>query len=172
MIRNPPYFQVRLIPGMNFTCNGTITGMTVVGEKQSNGGQRMKLSVWRENESGFYCKAEEFFLSPDKCNKVENYSKVFNCQLPVNMKVSVGPGDILGIELPHQNLANFELYSVPESGLTNYIFYGRNHNFFHAIDLSMHTGRTLATSNTQPLIIMRVDRGMYIIIILLHLKQP
>ena len=172
MIRNPPYFQVRLIPGMNFTCNGTITGMTVVGEKRSNGSQRMKLNVWREDESGFFYKAEEFSLSPDICRKFENYNKVFNCQLSVKMRVSVGPGDILGIELPRQNVANFELYSVPESGLTNYIFYGRKHNFSHAIDLSTHTGPTLATSNTQPLIIMRVVQGMYIIIILLHLKQP
>ena len=161
MIRNQPYFQVRLIPGMSFTCYGTITGMIVIGEKRSNGSQGTKLSIWREddNECGFFYKSEqEIFLSLNICSKFENYNKAFNCQLPVEMRVPVRPGDFLGIEQPRQFFSNFELYSVSVPALTNYIFYGRNHNFSDAIDLSMYSG---PTSNTQPLILIRVNQGMH-----------
>ena len=139
---------------MSFTCNGTITRLIVVGEKRSNSNQRMmKLNVWRKNKSGFFYKSDqEISLSPDICCKFENYDKAFNCQLPRRMRVSVGPGDFLGIEQSPQNAANFELYSVFEPSLTNYIFSRRN--LSHTIDLCTHSGPNITM---QPLIRIRVE---------------
>ena len=154
MIRNQAYFQVRLIPDMKFTCNGTITRIIVLGEKRPNGNERTKLIVWRENETGFFYKSDqEISLSPDICSKFENYDKAFNCQLPVEMRVSVEPGDFLGIQQPRKNASNFELYSVPQPRLTNYIF-TRLNLLPHTIDLCTYSGPNITM---QPLIRIRVE---------------
>ena len=161
-ILKQPYFnRVRLIPGMTFTCNGSITRVIVAGEKRPNGSREIKLNVWREDGSGLFCKSgREIILSFDICGKFRDYDRVFNCQLPV--EVSVGPGDILGIEQPPQNAANFELYSVNEPSLTNYIFRRRDLSST-CIDLNMHS----RSSTLQPLIRIITERGINIILFFL-----
>ena len=157
-VTNQPFFnRVRLIPGMNFTCNGTITRVIVAGEKRPNGNRAMKLNVWREDENGLFYKSEqEIVLSSSICDKLENFNRAFNCQLPKRMRVSVGPGDILGIEQPPQNTAIFELYSVFEPSLPNYIF--RRNLPSTCIDLSsMHS---VLANSMQPLIRIVIAEGI------------
>ena len=156
--RNRPYFnRVRLIPGMNFTCNGTITRVTVAGETQPAGRQGIKLNVWRENESGhFYKCGQGIVLSSDICRKFQNYDNAFECRLSMRTRLSVESGDILGIEVPRRDAANFELYSVSARGLTNYIFNGNN--LHPTVDLCDRINE----AEVRPLIMLgitRMDQG-------------
>lgn len=154
MMKNKPYFnRIRLVPNMNFTCRGKITRVMMVG-KLRNGTQGMKLHIWRKdgNENGIYQRSgREVRLSPDICTESENSTTLFNCQLPKMMQVSVEPGDILGIELPPQNLAAFEPYSVSEPGLTNYIF--RYNQLSSTIDFCSAFNRSPAF---QPLVTVMI----------------
>ena len=133
--------SIRLIPEMNFTCRSTIVTVIVAGRPQSGGLQNnmmrkpMKLQIWRlENPTivdGRYQRAENINLMFNICSEINvneirinlyNNISIYECILKKNVQVSVEPGDIIGIELPPEPIANFGLYSVTESGLTNYIF--------------------------------------------------
>ena len=172
MTRNQPYFnRIRFIPGMNFTCRGRITGVTVAGELR-DGSQGMKLHIWEKdgNESGIYqSSGHKVLLSPDMC-EYDNSTKIFDCRIPRMMQISVEPGDILGIELPRRNDADFELYSVSEPdlepGLTNYIF---KRNLPSTVDLC---NRINENPSLQPLIRIKVNsagiQASYLIILCSH----
>ena len=144
-----------LIPGMKFTCNGTIMSVTVRGAVRS-GNETMKLSIWKENatEPGVYHKSKKIVLARSMCNRPRRYT----CQLSDGMQVSVEPGDILGIEVPPRNAADFELDSVSVPGLTSYIFDGTD--LPPTVDLCDGIDET----EVQPLIMLgitRMDRGSY-----------
>ena len=168
MMRNQPYFNtIRLIPGMNFTCRGRITGVTVAGELR-DGSQGMKLHIWERdgNKSGIYQNCgHKVLLSPDMC-EYDNSTKIFDCWLPRMMQISVEPGGILGIELPRRNEADFELYSVSEPGLTNYIF---KRNLPSTVDLH---SRINEIPSLLPLIRIKVNsagiQASYLIILCSH----
>ena len=155
-----------LIPGMNFTCKGKIQRVTVGGMMRhgNNRNQRMKLRIWKENatEPGIYHKSEKV-LASNICN-YNRQSRQYICQSTDGMQdlVSVEPGDILGIELPSRDTADFELHSVSAPGLTNYIFKGTS--LPSTIDLRDRIDET----KVQPLIIItgmfrnnRQNQGMY-----------
>ena len=131
--------SARLIPEMNFTCRGTTMKVIVAGKPQNgrppnNMTRRpIKLQIWRlENstivEHGRYRRVNNIDLTPNICrgnmNEIRTFGgiNVYSCTLKSSAQISVEPGDILGIELPPKPRANLELYSVTESGLTNYIF--------------------------------------------------
>ena len=157
--------STRLIPDMNFTCNGTIKKVTVTGIKQ-DGDRRpmrnMKLQIWRletATEWGRYHRNYSIEL-PSSCKM--NMLKVimmfdrigiYECTLRSNLQMSVKPGDILGIELPPKPNANLQLYSVTDSGLTNYIFErARGDLQSSTIDLCNKTNET----TTLPLVRVEV----------------
>ena len=112
---------------MNFTCSGTIEKVSVVGVRQS-GNKRMKLQVWRPDNGTRYHRVNSIELSSSVCKMWKKRGMVhddinkYECTLKNNEQISVNSGDILGIKLPPRHNVNFELYSVTESGLTNYIF--------------------------------------------------
>ena len=114
---------------MNFTCNGTITNVIVGGVMR--GKQRMKsvrIKFWKEStiEPGIYHESQKTIvlaLNKNMCNKQDRQCMF---RLMGKKQISVEPGDILGIEVPQQNDADFELHSVSAPGLTNYIFRGTN----------------------------------------------
>ena len=119
-----------LIPGMNFTCDDTITRVTVGGVILL-GNQTMKLRIWRETAANtrkkMYRKSDKIIdLVPDICEYENNSQYTKTCQLMDGNEISVGRGDILGIELPPSKDADFELHSVPAPPLMNYIFEGTN----------------------------------------------
>ena len=118
------YFgRSRLIPGMNFTCNGTITRVIVGGVMRSGNQKKLKLHIWKEDatEPGIYHrsgKAIVLALSNNMCN---GQNRRCTLQLMGGEQISVEPGDILGIEVPPSDDADFELHSVPMPGLMNYV---------------------------------------------------
>ena len=131
----PPSSRVRtrIIPEMNFTCSGTVTHWRAAGEFRDAGNAIINsvLSIWRERSSQpgiCTCdKVDEIELgicgSEDPASSVTGMSNVYECILPQSERVSVQPGDIVGIELPSDTRAKFRLYfDNTNSGPINYVF--------------------------------------------------
>ena len=167
MVRRIGNFNtIRLIPEMNFTCNGTVEKVMVAGKIQKGSNRiPMQLQIWRpeNNITEQYRRVNNISLSPmsDSLNSIgklriiDDVIPVYECKL--NMKVLVEPGDILGIELPHRRNTGFELYSITESQLTNYIFkHGQSNT---TLDLSKSDKET----TSQPLIRLEIKfkQGIY-----------
>lgn len=51
--------------------------------------------------------------------------EIFRCTLNESFQISVQPGDILGLELPPENLVEFDIYFKPARGALNCIFEGK-----------------------------------------------
>ena len=127
----------------------------------------IKLQIWRlENstivEHGRYRRVNNIDLTPNICrgnmNEIRTFGgiNVYSCTLKSSAQISVEPGDILGIELPPKPRVNLELYSVTESGLTNYIFERASACQSCIIDL-FNRSRTIETTvHVLPLIRIEV----------------
>ena len=117
----------RLIPEMSFTCDGTIVGFTAAVNQQ-NGEQDPMIQVWSENSSqpGVYYKTTaDIAIDGAVCvdGLTEVSSRVFHCNLNESARVSVQPGDILGLELPPVNDDDVILsFANVTRGPTNYVF--------------------------------------------------
>ena len=124
----------RIIPEMSFTCSGTVSYWRAAGEFQGGGNPNVYavLSVWRKRSgSGIYDRVDGRIRlgicgSGVQATLVMGMSNVYECTLPQSERVSVQPGDIVGIELSGRNNDRFRLYFDDNSGPTNYIFNGRS----------------------------------------------
>ena len=156
-----------LIPDMKFTCDGTIARVTVGGVLQAGKNQSIKLCTWKENATkpGIYHKSEEIIdLAPDTCD-YNNSNGRYMCRLMGRNRISVECGDILGIELPPSEDADFELNSVPAPPLMNYIFEGTN------LSSTVNLYKRIGEIRMRPLIMLRIntDSGIHYIAIILYL---
>ena len=123
-VRQP---HTRLIPEMNFACNGTITGYTAILRDRTPPGPTIQ--VWRKNTSQFgsYYKtshdiAIDSALCVDRLTVVASGRGVFHCNLnQTRARVSVQAGDILGLYLPARDNSDIAFARV-SSGPTNYVF--------------------------------------------------
>ena len=146
---------------MRFACNGTIVGLTVTGMDRDTGPQDPKIQVWRENKSqcGSYQKlASEIIVHRSSCNSVTLLSSVmpaqiFYCVLKQKCQVSVQYGDVLGIELPPINDADFDFYFT-DGGPINYVFQQQLSN-----EIDMNINRPLMVEE-QPQITLNIDSGI------------
>ena len=88
-----------------------------------------KLQIWREDkaQTGIYYRQGADIQVIDNnpmCIDDHRNGKIFRCTLKETFQVSVQPGDILGLELPPENLVEFDIYFTP-GGPLNYIFEGK-----------------------------------------------
>ena len=150
--------RTRIIPEMTFTCHGTVTHWRAAGEFRDTGMTTTNsvLSIWRERSSELdtYDRVGEIELgicgSEDPAPSVMGMSNVYECTLPQSERVSVQPGDIVGIELSAANRAKFRLhFDNSGSGPANYEFNSHGHMF-------SLTGSTIIQD--QPQISLTVDR--------------
>ena len=115
-----------IVPDMRFTCSGTVTGWRASGERIFNGNKNSALIIWRKtgSESETYDNVDRIELGACAGQRVETgMNNVYECILDQGDRVSVQPGDIIGIETPRPVNGNFRLYFVDSSdGPTNYIF--------------------------------------------------
>ena len=119
----------RLIPEMNFTCNGSIVGYTAALGEQT--GEDAIIQIWRKTGTS----------QPESYNKTsagiaidaalcvggltEVSSEVLHCSLNnITTRVPVQPGDILGLQLParRNNDPIILAFARVSSGPTNYVF--------------------------------------------------
>ena len=135
-----------LIPGINFTCNGTIkiTGWRVVGigrsVQQPPRTEYPKLQIWQQDASDcetYHKSGQEItFNCRQSRGNILNSSRiqisanatvgVYDCKFANPYYASFQHGDILGLVLPPRNREGFALYflSSLNTGPKNYITLG------------------------------------------------
>ena len=119
----------RLIPGLKFGCSGTIVRLTVA-VAISNGQQGPRVQLWRENmtHSGTYHKSGSDILIVRMNHPCDRWPlttsgtvRIFDCALSEEARVSVQPGDILGLALPPTTDTNLKILFT-SGGPTNHVF--------------------------------------------------
>ena len=109
-----------LIPDMNFTHHATITEFTVAGTMPIN----YKIQIWRQTCSQFgtpvYDRVEDITVNKDVVC-VSLGKNVLSCIVNDDHRVSVQPGDLLGLEL---NKDSEILFINLKGGPKNFIFQG------------------------------------------------
>ena len=114
-----------LFPNLRFGCTGTIMSLTVAmadGEGKQDPGP--KIQIWRENEthSGLYYKTgTDIAISYSLCENLLDEG-TFQCTLNEATRVSVQPGDFLGLEIPLTSGDNYEIIFKKNDGSKAYIF--------------------------------------------------
>ena len=123
-------FTTRLFPDMTFGCNGTIVRV-IIAVKNRHGRQQLypKVQIWREDETQtgiYYRQGADIQIIDDNpmCLDDQRDGEIFRCTLNESFQISVQPGDILGLELPPENLVEFDIYFKP-GGALNCIFEGK-----------------------------------------------
>ena len=101
-----------VIPGMSFTCNGTITKWTVAGDvvEGTRDTTPARLQIWRQLSSNSYSTVEEFPLLECMSRWVQVATNVYQCTS--TQGVSIQANDILGIYLSssHTKYDQFAVY--------------------------------------------------------------
>ena len=118
----------RLFPELKFGCFGTIIGVTAA-ILDVVGGKRPKIQIWRENEtqSGLYhmmSSTNNLIRWPtnNRCYRGRLSRGIYHCYaLRENYRISVQPGDFLGLEIPPINEEDPEIY-FKDGGPTNLVF--------------------------------------------------
>ena len=124
-----PY--TRLIPEMNFACNGVITGYTAA-LRQWNGDQDPVIQIWRKSPGSYYTETSpDIVINSALCVDANDGLTevasghghgVFHCNLnQTRTRVSVQAGDILGLYLPARVDKDIAFAKVI-NGPTNYVF--------------------------------------------------
>lgn len=104
----------KVTPEMWFTCSGTVMHWRVAG-RFMGGSRNAVFGIWRErsNELGTYDRVATIELgtcgSGDRASPVTGLRDVYECTLPESSRVSVQPGDIVGIEIPGRSELGFGL---------------------------------------------------------------
>ena len=118
----------RLFPDLKFGCSGTIVRVTAA-VLNNNRGQTTKIQIWRENETqpGLYYKKSsdvEIRRSNPPCDRNTLNNGIFQCTLREDLRISVQPGDFLGLEIPPINDDDLEIF-FKVGGPTNLVFQGQ-----------------------------------------------
>ena len=147
-----------LIPEMNFTCTASVVGFIVSG-RNLNDGLHSRVQIWRKSSSqssGSYYQVTSvpIHVHDDTCVAMQEIaSDTYLCILHENFRVSVQPGDILGLELPATS--SDEIFFT-NRGPTNYIFR-------HSNQLNSNTNLFLtngsSTAQQLPQIIFNLTSG-------------
>ena len=121
--------QLTVIPEMNFTCNGTITGYTFAGEME-DGDQNPMIQIWRQNHSQpgvYYRTGADIVMNKVLCEGgfTQVFAGVFHCNLSETARRPLQPGDVLGLELAPQREGSINIilsFARVIKGPTNYVF--------------------------------------------------
>ena len=126
---NSNNFVTILIPDMMFTCNASIFGFAVSG-KMLQRQPDSKIQIWRRKctqPSIFYKIGRDISVNINSNGEFRTCSSIRSvvgnirwCILVDDLRVSVQPGDILGLELPQTDMNNEILFTT--GGHKNYIF--------------------------------------------------
>ena len=105
-------YTLRLLPEMNFACNGTIVGFTVAGRRRERPMSPI-IQIWRQNSSNVYNMTRTSIVIDEKVcadtsvifqrSSSNGNNRVWQCKLSTMNQVPVQAGDILGLLLPPRN---------------------------------------------------------------------
>ena len=106
----------RLFPDLKFGCFGTIVGV-IVTVADHNKRQNPKIQIWRENKTqlGLYHKiGSDLPLNRSDpgppCYQHTYNNRILKCILNESHRISVQPGDFLGLEIPPRNKDDLVIY--------------------------------------------------------------
>ena len=93
-----------LLPNLTFGCNGTIVRLTIaVAHNYYDSKQQKqlapKIQIWKETQN-LYKSGPEIPVSNSSCVDMTLIEGILQCTLSEAARVSVQPGDILGVEIP------------------------------------------------------------------------
>ena len=156
-------FITRLIPGMNFTCNGRIINWRAAGKlltlSSNEDVDQTKLRIWRrvENCPGSFFSHNNLTITLGVCNNGQpantTATNVHECQLANDSQVSVQPGDIVGLEIPRSTRRVFTPYFInTTAGPKSYDFL----NSTVSVNISLNDS-TITTTQAQLLLSLEVD---------------
>ena len=123
----------RLFPELKFGCFGTIVRVTVAVWDSDEGDKDPKIQIWREDKTypGLYHKISSIIRirqSNPQCNDdqgtIMNDTKSLQCTLREDLRISVQPGDFLGLEIPSYRDDDLVIY-FKAGGPTNFVFQGQ-----------------------------------------------
>ena len=157
--------QQRLIPSINFTCNGSVTKWIVAGKKQSGRNHDFYpvLQIWRSNGVGTYNQvgSTTLILQDDDSQDLGVYE--YSPQLPLEFQA----GDVLGIFQPEGGKNKLKISSGIGTGPLNY--------FVDTDRATMPPSDTFTlsedTDNDLPLVTVEISkfRTSYIVIVNLYI---
>ena len=130
-----------------------------VGVKNETREQGPKIQIWRENETGsdrlHYKPGPDIVISNSSCKNFTLSEGIFRCTLSESARVSVHPGDILGLEIPPTNDDDYEILFTTSGGseTKSYVF---QHRLTSTVDLSEADDMT---NNLVPQITFLVTLG-------------
>ena len=117
-----------LFPSLTFGCYGTIVRLTIAVAGNSSGQTAQKFQIWRKNKTHsdlYYKPSPDILILNSSCEADDSplKGKVFQCILHEESRVSVQPGDILGLELrPTSDHDGYEILFSASSESVTYIF--------------------------------------------------
>ena len=148
-----------LFPNLTFGCNGTIVRL-IVAVADSNGLQGPKIQIWREKKGLYYKLSPEILISDSSCEDLRlSGGRLFQCTLNEATRVSVQPGDILGLKIPSaDNRDGYGILFTTSSESNAYTFQ-------HHLSFTVNLTEANITSHL-PQIIPLVILGNYILLVL------
>ena len=156
--------ETRIIPEVEFNCCGTITGWRVAG-RAGPGTQFPTLQIWRRNNNtcGEYFRTGESIIMENSVPSPQVDCDVIEHTLNVRDRISVQPGDVIGIELPPLFDQAFQVLFEP-GGELNYIY---RQQLPDTVELQ---GPSLSSVfREQALIDLTVIPGIYATVVASHL---
>ena len=149
--------ETRIIPDAEFTCCGTITGWRVAG-RAGPGTQFPTLQIWRRNNdtSGVeYSRTGQSVIMENSVPSSQVDCEVIVHTLDERDRISVQPGDVVGIELPPLFDQAFQVLFEP-GGEMNYVY---RQQLPDTVEL---LGPSLSLAfREQPLIDLTIMPGIY-----------
>lgn len=150
-----------LIPDMNFTHSATIAGFVVAG-RMFNQDPHSKIQIWRQNSSqtGTYYRVQpDIVVDRDKVcvSSARVVSQVLECILEDDHRVTVEPGDFLGLELPQVD-EDSEIYFA-RGGPNNFIFKGQP----NSVVINNQNDSGFMEAQQRPQIVLNLTLGMILL---------
>ena len=148
----------RLFPALKFGCIGTIVKVTAAGWFSNNRNLDPRIQIWRENATHpglFYKTVSDIPLdwTTPPCYRPSRTGGIFQCTLTEEFRISVQPGDFLGLEIPPTNNDDLEI-AFKSGGPTNHVFLYQLNSIVNLADANF-------TTNDLPLITFLVVLGKH-----------
>lgn len=148
--------ETRIVPDKEFNCCGTITGWRMAG-RAGPGTQFPVLQIWRKNNNtcGEYSRTGQSVIMENSVPSQQVDCDVIEHTLNERDRISVQPGDVIGVELPPLFDQAFQVLFEP-GGELNYVY---KQQLPDTVELQ---GPTLSSAfREQPLIDLRVTPGIH-----------
>ena len=130
--------ETRVMPGLNFTCNGNITGLLLAVDLRTVGGsivQYPQIQVWEPSTiitlPGFYTRGDHQNIS---LSAGDDFSTDGVLQYNLSPPLSFQSGDLLGVYQPERSKSVVRLFYANDPGTP----IGRKKDFFSTDLINIH----------------------------------